>query len=117
MPWRTSMSCSTSTLSKSAPQCSRMATARLEKPHCGNSGVPFMNSTTSWSLTIWQMRVLASDMAGGPEWRFLGMSGGNGGGQLQGVQLAAHAVSERLVDQLVLLHPALAGKRGTGDVR
>ena len=36
--------------------------ALLEKPHCGNSGVPFMNSTTSLVLTISAMRWLVSDM-------------------------------------------------------
>ena len=29
--------------------------ALLEKPHCGNSGVPFMNRTTSLPLTISEM--------------------------------------------------------------
>ena len=29
-----------------------MATARLEKPHCGKSGLPFMNRRTSLFATI-----------------------------------------------------------------
>ena len=39
-----------------------MAIAWLEKPHCGNSGVPFMNRTTSLDLTMSPMRALTSDM-------------------------------------------------------
>ena len=37
-----------------------MATARLEKPHCGNSGVPFMNRTMSFDFTIPPMRAVVS---------------------------------------------------------
>src|SRR5687767_16037912 len=81
-----------------------MATARLEKPHCGNSGVPFMNSTTSWLLTMSAMRACGSDMARVP---FASLVG-NRGGQLQGVERAAHPALERGVDRLVLGDARLA---------
>src|SRR5882672_7967807 len=34
---------------------SRICTTWPEKPHCGNCGVPFMNSTTSFDFTSWSM--------------------------------------------------------------
>src|SRR5919199_550971 len=52
MPWRISGSWRTSTVSNATPRWSRMATARLEKPHCGKRAVPFMNRTTSFEFTI-----------------------------------------------------------------
>src|SRR5687767_15908255 len=90
-----------------------MATARLEKPHCGNSGVPFMNSTTSWLLTMSAMRACGSDMARVP---FASLVG-NRGGQLQGVQRAAHAAFQRGIDRLVLGHARLALEAVPDDVR
>src|SRR5688500_8383223 len=72
-----------------------------------------MNSTTSFSPTIWDRRSLVSDM-GLPD-LVAYRSVGNRGDQLQGVQLAAHPPAERLVDHLVLLDPVLAGERGRGN--
>src|SRR5689334_15621940 len=57
MPARISGSCRTSTVSYGMPRRSRMATARLENPHCGKSAVPFMNRTTSFLLTMSAMRL------------------------------------------------------------
>src|SRR5688572_22370042 len=73
-----------------------------------------MNSTTSWPPTICERRALVSDM--GCTWtRIAWGSVGDRGDQLQGVQLAAHPLPKRLVDQLVLLDAAHAGERGRGD--
>src|SRR3954469_25407999 len=94
MPVRISWSCRTSTVSNLAPRWSRMATARLEKPHCGKRAVPFMNRTTSLLWTISSIRVLVSDMGSS--------SIGGRGGELERVEGAAHAAAQRLVDALVL---------------
>src|SRR5579863_7183456 len=37
-----------------------------ENPHCGNSGVPFMNSTTGFSEITFSIRSRAFDMAQSP---------------------------------------------------
>src|SRR5271170_5964946 len=37
---------------KSAPTARRAATVCAEKPHCGKSGVPFMNSTTGLASSV-----------------------------------------------------------------
>src|SRR5688500_15292960 len=97
MPWRISGSWSTSTVSNETPRWSRIATARLEKPHCGKSAVPFINRTTSLERTISSMRVVASVIAAS--------SIREGGGELEGVERAAHAAAQRLVDALVLADP------------
>ncbi len=46
--WRYSGSLSTSTLWNCAPTADSACAVRIEKPHWGNCGVPFMNSTTRW---------------------------------------------------------------------
>src|SRR5687767_6041722 len=97
MPCRISESCSTSTVSNGTPRWSRMATARLEKPHCGNRTVPFMNRTTSFLLTISSMRSRTAVMT------WLLHSLGCGGGELERVQLGAHPSAQRFVDALMLL--------------
>src|SRR5688500_19480934 len=57
MPWRISASARTLTVCSSCtPQALRTCTARAEKPHCGNCGVPFMNSTTGCDVTCCLMR-------------------------------------------------------------
>ena len=48
--WRMRGSGSTSIAANGAPSDSSAATVRAEKPHFGCSGVPFMKSSTSWSL-------------------------------------------------------------------
>src|SRR3546814_316278 len=102
MPWRSSASCSTSALSNSTPRCSRMATARLENPHCGKSGVPFMNSTMSLAPTFSAIRSLMSPMS------LLLL--GRGSGQLKCMKFTPHATAERPVNQLMLPDPRHAPK-------
>src|SRR5260370_27633182 len=61
MPWRISASASTLTLANSCtPQALSTCTAREEKPHCGNCGVPFMKSTTRLPVTCSLMRCWVS---------------------------------------------------------
>src|SRR5215208_4099544 len=77
-----------------------------------------MNSTTSLSLTILDRRSLVSGIAK-PGLSFARKSDGNRGDQLQGMELAAHASAEGLVDHLVLLDAVLAGescRANTGEV-
>src|SRR6516164_11233175 len=135
-----------------------------EKPHIGNCGVPFMNSTTSLLLTSFSMncsiairfplqcrrsaqrpatlssliicsasrpraqgasaehrftfspicatgrpRLAGAEPVVSAHWRSLSALGGTG---LQGkrVQLAAHFRLERVIDDLVLLHPRFPAK-------
>src|ERR1043166_7740694 len=47
MPWRTSGAFSTSTALNFTPTFDRICPTAAENPHCGNTGVPFMNSTTA----------------------------------------------------------------------
>src|SRR5690348_18188874 len=106
IPWRTSGSWSTSTVSYLAPSRSRMAIARLEKPHCGNSAVPFMKSTTSLLFTISAMRELTS-LTGHLRWhcRF----------ELQCVKLSPNSPPKRGIDRLVLPDAAEAGEAAADD--
>ena len=39
-----------------APAAASTCEQRLENPHIGNCGVPFMNRTTRWFLTMSSMR-------------------------------------------------------------
>src|SRR5450755_711391 len=56
MPWRISASARTLTVNRfSTPQAFSICTAALEKPHCGNCGVPFMYSTNGWVVTCSRM--------------------------------------------------------------
>src|ERR1700730_9791335 len=56
IPWRISGSARTLTVNRlSTPQAFSLCTAALEKPHCGNCGVPFMYSTTGWVVTCSRM--------------------------------------------------------------
>src|ERR1041385_3132792 len=97
IPARASGSWSTSTVSYFAPRRSRIATARLEKPHCGKSAVPFMKSTTSLLFTSSSIREVAS-LTGYLRWhrRF----------ELQCVKLSPYASPKRRIDGLMLLDPA-----------
>src|SRR5690606_31522277 len=57
MPWRTSSSSSTLTVtSLVTPDALSTWMARPEKPHCGNWAVPFMNSTTGLEVTVSRMK-------------------------------------------------------------
>src|SRR5215213_11431040 len=98
MPLRISGSCRTSTVSYVAPRRSRIAMARLEKPHCGKSAVPFMKSTTSFLPTISAMRVWAS-LTGCLRSRHCGF-------ELQCVKLTPYTPPKRGIDGLVLLDAA-----------
>src|SRR5215213_5759241 len=82
----------------------RIWTTRAEKPHCGKTGVPFMKSTTGLDFTSLSMRSKAGLVIGfGPSRRGGGLEG-------EGVQLPAHAALQGGVDDLVLLHAALAAE-------
>src|SRR5665213_1691694 len=114
MPWRTDGSDSTSMPLNFTPSWVRICTTAAEKPHCGKTGVPFMKSTTGWSVMSCLMRsmTVASAMARSSDsilWR----------ARLQGqrVKLVAHAALERLVDHLVLLHAVLALEGGGDHLR
>src|SRR3712207_5550934 len=114
MPSRISMSSRTFTPLKGTPRWERICTTRAEKPHCGKTGVPFMNSTMGLDFTSLSMRSKAGLVIGfGPSRRGGGLEG-------EGVQLPAHAPLQGGVDDLVLLHPALAaeglGHDGSGVV-
>src|SRR5215470_2293205 len=111
---------------------SRICTTWPEKPHIGNCGVPFMNSTTSFDLTSlsmnWSMLmiclvcvrrlcrvILPSDVGCRTGPRQTGLADRlplrNASLQCQGVQFPAHFGPERLVNDLVLLYARFATKR------
>src|SRR5690348_5971300 len=75
-----------------------MAIARLEKPHCGNRAVPFMNRTTSFLLTMSSMRDLAS--------LTVSLRLRHRGFELQCVKLSPNSSPERRIDRLVLADAA-----------
>src|SRR5438552_11742071 len=100
--------------------CSRICTIWPENPHIGACGVPFMNNTTSLPLTSLSMN--CSMLMGCPVCAAAALRAAFSGSRppklplrragLQGerVQLAAHFGLERLIDDLVLLHPRLAAE-------
>src|SRR5206468_2015532 len=94
MPCRISGSWSTSTVSYFAPSRSRIAIARLEKPHCGNRAVPFMNRTMSFDFTMSAMRACGS-LTGCLRIRHCGF-------ELQCVKLSPYSSPERGIDRLML---------------
>src|SRR5690242_5685131 len=51
MPLRSSADSRTLSPLYGTPTWSRICTTCPENPHCGNCGVPFMNSTTSFDFT------------------------------------------------------------------
>src|SRR5690348_6935367 len=113
MPCRISGSWSTSTVSYLVPRRSRIATARLEKPHCGNSAVPFMKRTTSLRFTISPMRELGSPLGSVTvRLRF-----GHRRFELQCVKLSPYSPPERRIDRLVLLDAAHPGEAAADDAR
>src|SRR3954462_14743319 len=91
------------------PRCVSTWTVAAEKPHCGKTGEPFMNSTTS--LPVRSLLIRSLTVASIVVLLF--------GGRLQRhrVQLVAHAALEGLVNHLVLLHPGLALERCRDHVR
>src|SRR5690606_10868308 len=93
-------------------------TTTAEKPHCGNTGVPFMKSTTSLLPTSWSMRwrrvsssilaiLLSGRYAGSLRRRRL---------QSEGVELSPHPPLQCLVNHLVLLHAVLSGEGSRHDM-
>src|SRR6185295_8400258 len=109
MPARISGSWSTSTVSYFAPRRSRMAIARLEKPHCGNSAVPFMNRTMSFCFTMSSMRLVAS-VTDSLRVRHCGF-------ELQCVKLTPNTPAERGIDGLMLPDAAQPGEAVADDAR
>src|SRR4051812_19497921 len=101
MPWRISGSCRTSTVSYLVPSRSRIAIERLEKPHCGNKAVPFMNSTISLELTMSAIRDCAS---------LTGHLRRHCGFELQCVKLSPNSSPKRGIDRLMLPDPAHPGE-------
>src|SRR3954469_3225941 len=99
----------TSTVSYFAPRRSRIAIARLEKPHWGKSAVPFMNSTISSFLTRSAMRAVGS-LTGCLRVRHRGF-------ELQCVKLTSDAPPKRGIDGLMLLDPAQSGEAAADDAR
>src|SRR5579864_519810 len=64
MPWRISGSVRTLTPLNLTPSSERMFTTAAENPHCGKTGVPFMNTTTSFEAMSAAIRSCAGlDMA------------------------------------------------------
>src|SRR5438067_2941267 len=107
MPARTSGSWSTSTVSYFAPSRSRIAIARLEKPHCGNRAVPFMNRTMSFDFTMSAMRACGS-LTGCLRIRHCGF-------ELQCVKLSPYSPPERGIDRLMLFDAAQPGETAAHD--
>src|SRR3954453_20244593 len=115
---------------------SRICTTWPENPHCGNCGVPFMNSTTSLPFTSLSMNcsMLMFRLTlpfGWPlarksvDLRYMvprgrchpiparaGLALRRARLQRQSVQDAPHLPLQGLVDELVLLHARLALERG-----
>src|SRR5713101_5195743 len=114
MPCRTDGSARTSMPLNLTPIWLRICTTAAEKPHCGKTGVPFMKSTTGASLICWRMRSCKVVSILGVLGCGLRSILGYAGLQRQRVQFIAHPAAQRLIHQLVLLHPALAAK-GAGD--
>src|SRR3546814_11089295 len=79
-----------------------IATSRIEKRHCGNSGLPFMNSSTSLPFTFSSIRAFTSSVI------VVTPSFGYAGGELERVKLAAHAHAEPGINRPLLHHPRLA---------
>src|SRR3954453_7540814 len=114
IPLRTSGSWSTSTVSYLAPSRSRIAIARLEKPHCGNSAVPFMKSTISLLFTMSAMRARDSgvdaSLTGRLRVRHCGF-------ELQCVKLSPYSAAEGGIDRLMLSNSAQSGETAAHDAR
>src|SRR5687768_12284068 len=111
---RSSSSDRMSKLPNCTPSARRMLTARIENPHCGKSGVPFMKRNTRLSSSIWSMRCRVAASMG----RLLAGAPlvGREGLELKRVDVGPHVVAQRLVDELVLLHAVLACERRGGDL-
>src|SRR5262249_3108488 len=103
------------------PRWLRICTTAAEKPHCGKTGEPFMNSTTGLSVTSCRIRSLTVlsivDPRFGGSVVKLGSILRSTGLQREGVELISHASAQRLIDHLMLLHPGFATERAGDDMR
>src|SRR5215475_14924075 len=118
MPWRTSSSTRMLTLPNLTPSWLSTSTTAAEKPHCGKTGVPFMNSSTSFLPIVSRMRPNTSGslMIKSPSPINIRPSRPlRHGGQFQRMQDTAHAAAQRLINHLVLLDLGLAGKGRRND--
>src|SRR6266850_877548 len=126
MPWRRSGSVRMLMPWNFTPSSLSTSTTAAEKPHCGNTGVPFMNSSTSclpissrMRSKTWGSLISISSMRhrGRGSGLNIGPSGPlRHGGQFKGMQHTAHAVAQRAIDHLVLLNLGFAGE-GCGNDR
>src|SRR5262249_40640868 len=105
----------------------RICTTVAEKPHCGKTGVPFMNKTTGLSSICCLMRSLvvlsmfrssccgsgSSPTSVSSEFALILRCVGV---QCQRVQFVAHSPAQGLVNHLMLLHPALAAEGSGNDM-
>src|SRR5258708_28435782 len=127
MPWRRSGSTRMLTPWNFTPSSLSTSTTAAEKPHCGNTGVPFMNSSTSFLPISSRMRSNTWGSLISFSWGYA--KGGAGlalnigpsgrlrhGGQFEGMENAPHAPAQGAIDHLVLLHLGFAGK-GRGNNR
>jgi hypothetical protein len=108
MPSRTEESASTSMPLNLTPRWLRICTTVAENPHCGKTGVPFMNSTTGGAGHLLAMRSCTGDVHRLILLAFLSPLLGCARLQRERVKFVAHPAAQRLIDHLVLLHPALA---------
>src|SRR5215469_7123378 len=127
MPSRSSGSTRMLTPWNFTPSSLSTSTTAAENPHCGNTGVPFMNRSTSCLPISSRMRSNTwgslisisprSTRAGAGVATNIGRSRPlRHGGQLQGMQNAPHATTERAINHLVLLDLGFAGE-GRGNHR
>src|SRR4029077_10863054 len=102
------------------------STVGAEKPHWGNTGVPFMNSSTSFLPISSRMRSNTWGSLISISWERrrgrgsgfnIGPSGPlRHGGQFEGVQHTPHAAAQGAINHLGLLHLGFAGE-GRGNNR
>src|SRR5690606_18910529 len=92
--------------SGAAPAALSACTARLEKPHIGNCGVPFMKRTTGWPSISARMRSSTDDMVATPATvrPALDASATGGGDRMRIVSLRAAVAAPPQPDQ----EPAVA---------
>src|SRR5262245_49566719 len=126
MPSRSSWSTRMLTPWNFTPSSLSASTTAAEKPHWGNTGVPFMNRSTSCLPISSRMRSNTWGSLMSISWKRrsrrgsglnIGPSGPlRHGGQFQGMQHATHATAQRAVYHLVLLDLGFAGE-GCGNDR
>src|SRR3989338_6502704 len=90
---------STSNDPNSIPKSSRMLTTCAEKPHCGSSGVPFINKNTLTELIFSSIIFFVS-----------GFILGCPGLDFQGMYLLFHLFFQGIIDHLVLFDQTFSGE-------